>query len=77
MTGSNLFNIEKEVKLDPVRDQLVRVKAALLALRAAVPERDGWRFGCMRNFFEEKYLLAAGHQDTGQMDSLIDSLCSS
>ena len=77
VTGSNLFNIGKEVKLDPVRDQLVRVKAALLALRAAVPERDGWRFGCMRNFFAEKYLLAAGHQDTGQMDSLIDSLCSS
>ena len=74
-TGSNLFNIEKEVKLDPVRDLLVKVKAALLGLGTAVPVEDTWRIGCLQKFLARKYILEASHQNTMHLEELIDSLC--
>ena len=75
VTGSNLKNIEKEIQLDPVRGMLWNVKAALLDFRAPVPVEDGWRLGCLQKFLAEKHVLVAAHQDTDEIDKLIDSLC--
>ena len=74
-TGSNLLNIEKEVKLDPLRDMLIKVKTALLGLRTPVPVEDCWRIACLQKFLAERFVLDASHQDTEDMDKLIDSLC--
>ena len=76
-TGSNLLNLGKESQLDPVRDPLVKVKAALLSLKTSVPLEDIWRVGCLRKFLSERHAMAARHEDTEDMDRLIDSLCTS
>ena len=39
-TGSNLLNIEKEAKLDLLRNRLVEVRTALLCLRTPVTLED-------------------------------------
>ena len=75
VTGSNLFYIKKEIRLDPARDIMVKVKEALLGLRSSVPLEDGWRFSCLRKYLNERYLLRAGHQDTGEIDKLLESIC--
>ena len=77
VTGSNLFNIEKEVKLDPVKDPLPSLKKEILALKVSVPVQDSWRLPCLQKFLDRKYALEADHQDTGEIDKLIDSLCMS
>ena len=69
-TGSNLFNIAKEVKLDPVQ-------TALLGMKTTVPKEDCRRIGCLRKFLAERYVMGARHQSTDEMDKLIDSLCNS
>ena len=74
-TGSNLLNIEKEAKLDPLRDMLVKVRTALLSLRTPVPLEDCWRIGCLQKFLAERFVLDARHHDTEYMYKLIDSLC--
>ena len=76
-TGSNLANIAKEVKLDPVWDLGTKVKNALLGVKTMVPRVDGWRVGCLQKFLAQRYKMTAMHQDTDAMDKLIDSLCTS
>jgi hypothetical protein len=76
-TGSNLLNIGKESQLDPVRDLFVKVKSALLSLKKSVPMEDFWRVGCLRKFLSQRHAMAARHEDTVDMDRLIDSLCTS
>ena len=73
MTGSNLMNIKKEVKLDPVGG----VRAALLAVRAPVPALDSWRIGSLGKFLQAKFDLAAKDQETDEIEKLINSICSS
>ena len=75
VTGSNLLNIEKETLLDPRRDLMFKLKNAILGIRAAVPRQDSWRVPCLKKFLEQKYHLAAQHQDTDDIDKLIQSLC--
>ena len=67
-TGSNLSKIAKEVKLDLVWDLLVTVQTALLGRNTAVPKEDCWRIGCLRNFLAERYVIAAEHRCTDEMD---------
>ena len=75
VTGSNLYNIEKEIKLDPVKDVMMKVKAAILGLRSPVPLADAWRISCLRKYLDERHLLRAGNQDTEEIDKLIESIC--
>ena len=70
-TGSNLLNIEKEAKLDPLRDMLVKVRTALLSLMTPVPLEDCWRIGCLQKFLAERFVLDAIHQDTEDMDIIL------
>ena len=62
-----------------MRDPLVKVKAALLnlSLKTSVPVNDFWRVGCLRKYLSERHAMAARHEDTVDMDRLIDSLCTS
>ena len=75
VTGSNLFNIEKEILLDPRRDLMSKVKTTILGIRAAVPRQDSWRVPCLKKFLAQKYLLDAQHQNSDDIDKLIQSLC--
>ena len=77
VTGSNLYNIKKEIKLDPVRDPLPAVKRSLLEMKTAVPAQDLWRLPCLQKFLALKYAMEAKHQDTGEIDKLTESLCKS
>ena len=77
VTGSNLFNIKKEIKLDPVRDPLPAVKRSLLEMKKSVPAQDLWRLPCLQKFLALKYEMEAKHQDTGELDRLTESLCKS
>ena len=74
-TGSNLLNVEKEAKMDPLIEMMANVRTALLSLRTPVPLEDCWRIGCLQKFLAERFVLDASHQDTEDMDKLIDSLC--
>ena len=74
-TGNNLFNLEKEARMDLTMENLWEMRRVLLDLKILVPNQDSWRLGCLRKFLTEKYELVAIDQDTEALDTLIDSLC--
>ena len=74
-TGNNLFNIQKEILLDPTMDLMSKVKITILGIRAAVPRQDSWRVSCLKKFLAQKYALVAQHQDTYEINKVIESLC--
>ena len=74
-TGNNLFNLRKATSLDLNKENMSKARTVLLNMRKEVPVLDSWRIGCLRKFLNEKFILVAGHQPTDQVDSLIDSLC--
>ena len=57
VTGSNLFNIVKEILLDPRRDLMSKVKSSILSIRAAVPRQDSWRVFVWRSSFQRSISL--------------------
>ena len=75
VTGNNLFNIQTEILLDPTRDLMSKVKINILGIRAAVPRQDSWRVSCLKKFLAQKYALVAQHQDTYEINKVIESLC--
>ena len=68
---------DKRADFDPVKDPLPSLKKEILALKVSVPVQDSWRLPCLQKFLARKYALEADHQDTGEIDKLIDSLCMS
>ena len=76
ITGNNLFNLRKATSLDLNKENMSKARTVLLNMRKEVPVLDSWRIGCLQKFLNEKFILVAGHQPTDQVDSLIDSLCS-
>ena len=76
-TGSNLFGIRKEFKLEPLYTNLGILRSTILESTSAVPTQDFWRIRCLKNFLQQKYKLESTHQDTSEMNDLIDSICSS
>ena len=77
VTGSNLMNMEKEIKMDPLINCKLRVKSAVLSLRAPVPSSDGWRLSCLQKYLAERYCKEAANEEVQEVQMLIDSLCSS
>ena len=77
ITGSNVYNIEKETGLKLIVDNLGKLRKNLLSMKTEVPNQDTWRIGCLRKFLSEKYEMKAKLQDTEQLQNLIDSLCTS
>ena len=78
-TGSNLFGIRKLCNIDTMSTpSSSAVKLLLLqGVKSNVPRQDSWRIGCLRKYLDEKYQLKSALLDTSEVDSLIDSLCSS
>ena len=76
-TGSNMFGIEKYCKQELSGQSLAAAKSIILEIKASVPGQDMWRFGCLKKFLCERYQLQAELKDTTEIDSLIDSICSS
>ena len=75
VTGKNLKLIESETLLDPSLVPQRTVKLKMIDKMPPIPERDRWRLGYL-----EKRLTARGDayyagQDTEDLTSLIDSLC--
>ena len=78
-TGSNLFGIRKLCNIGTMSTPSnSAVKGMLLqGVKSSVPEQDSWRIGCLRKYLEERYQLQSALLDTSEVDSLIDSICSS
>ena len=77
ITGSNVHYIEKEAGLKLTMDNQGKLRQTLLDIKTKVPCQGIWTIGCLRKFLAEKYEMMAKFQDTGQLQSLIDSLCTS
>ena len=52
-----------------------KVKITILGIRAAVSRQDSWRVPCLKKFLAQKYVLVGQHQDTDEIDKLIESFC--
>ena len=76
-TGSNLFGLRKECEQEIDGIPLATVKSLILGLKTSIPDQDRWRFGCLMKYLDERYQLKARLEETAELDSLIDSLCSS
>ena len=76
-TGSNLSGISRMIKLDSRYKSWVEAKSLILQAKSRVPDQDCWRLGCLRKYLGERYQLQAKLEDTSDIDSLIDSICSS
>ena len=44
---------------------------------AEFPVEEKWRIGCLKNYLEKRYIMMANYQDTAEIDSLIESICTS
>ena len=79
ISGSNLFGIRKLCNIDKLSTpSSSAVKGMLLqGVKSSVPDLDSWRIGCLRKYLDERYQLQAALQATSEVDSLIDSICSS
>ena len=77
-SGSNLFGIRKLCKIDKLSTpSSSAVKGMLLqGVKSSVPDLDSWRIGCLKKYLEERYQLQSKLQDTSEVDSLIESICS-
>ena len=75
-TGSNLFGIRKEFKVEP-RDSYGELRSGILEAVSVVPAQDTWRIRCLTNYLEQKYQQEARLEDTSDVTDLIDSICAS
>ena len=56
-------------------DTLQVLRSSILESVSEVPGQDVWRIRCLKNYLELKYQREAKHQDTGEIDELIDAVC--
>ena len=76
-TGSNLFGIRREFKMDTNDNTLMEMRTTILEETTAVPDRNSWRIICLKNYLERRYQLQATYQDTTDINLLIESICKS
>ena len=74
-TGNNLLNIEREVHLDPWTTPGWKIKEAVA--RAEVPAMEGWRIQYLGKLLDARREMDDKCDDTEEISSLIDNLCSS
>ena len=74
-TGKNLKCIERDTGLDPWRVKAWRVKKAVK--RVEVPDREGWRVQYLGKLIVARSEMETMCQDVKELDTLIESLCSS
>ena len=76
-TGKNLAKILQETGLNPWEASPTEVRQALIAQEAVVPKQDICRVPYLSKLLEERNEMEVNSLDTGQINQLIDSLCSS
>ena len=74
-TGKNLKNIERETGMDPWTDQSWRIQEAIQ--RREVPKGEGWRIQYLAKLLDARLEMKDQCQDLEEINSIIDSLCSS
>ena len=74
-TGKNLKNIERETGMDPWTDQSWRIQEAIQ--RREVPKGEGWRIQYLAKLLDARLGMKDKCQDLEEINSIIDSLCSS
>ena len=74
-TRKNLLNIEREVHLDPWTTPGWKIKEAVA--RAEVPAMEGWRIQYLGKLLDARREMDDNCDDTEEISSLIDNLCSS
>jgi hypothetical protein len=74
-TGRNMLNIERETNLDPWTTQSWQVRDEVP--RAEVPAMQGWRVQFLGKLLEARMEMDSKCQDLEEINTLIDSLCSS
>ena len=75
VTAKNLLLIEKESGLDPWKTTSAEVKEKLPDKET--PEQDLWRLPLLCQYLDKRKEMETNMEDTKEIDSLIDSLCSS
>ena len=76
-TGGNLYRLGKETGLNPWTASPIMVRMALQQSDTVVPEEDLWRLPLLEKLLLQRYNLELEVKDTSEVQSLIDSLCSS
>jgi hypothetical protein len=74
-TGRNLMNIQRETNLDPWREDAWRVRHSVKM--ADVPDREGWRVQYLAKLIGARQELETRCENVDEIDTLIQSLCSS
>ena len=74
-TGRNLMKIERETQLDPCTAESWKIRDAVP--RAEVPAMEGWRVQFLGKLLEARMEMDTKCQDLEEVNTLIDSLCSS
>ena len=76
-TGFNLAKIKEETNLNPWIVSSLQVKQALVEGEPKVPEQDWWRLPYLAKLLDTRHSMELELQDTKEINSLINSLCSS
>ena len=74
-TGRNMLNIERETNLDPWTTQSWQVRDEVP--RAEVPAMQGWRVQFLGKLLEARMEMDSKCQDLEEINTLMDSFCSS
>ena len=74
-TGKNLMKIQREANMDPWTRPGWEVREAVA--RAEVPAMEGWRIQYLGKLLDARRELETRCDDTEEITTLIDSLCSS
>ena len=74
-TGKNLLNIQIETSLDPWNTPAWKVHAAVE--KSPVPVNEKWRLQYLMKLIEARQEMKATSENTDDVTTLIDSLCSS
>ena len=74
-TGRNLLNIQRETSLDPWLTPAWKVSAAVQ--KSPLPENEKWRLHYLMKLIAARQELESSCGNTEEVNSLIDSLCSS
>ena len=74
-TGRNLLGIQRETGLDPLRAASWEVREAVG--RAEVPPMQGWRVQYLGKLLDARREMDNKCEETDEVSSLIDALCSS
>ena len=75
-TGSNLARLKQETGLNPWASTPSMIKNTLTLNEASVPEEDKWRPPLLEKLLLQRHMMENKLEDTKEIQSLIDSLCS-